>query len=346
MGTKIKDATLVPFDNLTDEADIPISVNSGVANRAKLKDIRGTNVVGNGLTFKVGNKTYILRGAEEVVVPATPVLSGDATAYKSLNVGVNSVSGATLYYIVTSSVTDAEPATPNADNITTSSSHGSITLSQDTSHEYKKYKVVAKYYKDGVWSAASNVLSVTVYRQLDNVSITVNGNIYSFERIVTLSQSQGGTIYYKTSADSKYTAYTQPISLSATDTITVKATKSEWVASAETSQNVRVGVLKMYYGLVNAAPTTTSAIEALTAVAPSGGPTDNILSAGVTTPTFSGVGAVCFAYPATLRDLTSIKDNSNAEYFGDFTKTIVGGYKVYTMNTALVDQTGLSYTFK
>lgn len=344
-GVKIKDATLVNLENLSGEADVPISINSGVANRAKLKDIRGINVVGSGLTFRVGSKTYILRGAEEVSIPSTPALTGSSVAYKSLTVGVNSVSGATLYYVVTSSTDENDPATPDASTITTSSSHGTIVLNQDTDYEYKKYKVVAKYYKDGVWSEVSEVFSTTVYRKLDDVSVAISGNIYNTTRVVTLAQSQGATIYYKKSADSDFTEYTVPIELSATDTLTIKATKSTWEYS-QITREVKVGVLKIYYGLVNSAPTMTSAIEALTAVAPTDGPTDATLNAGVTTSQFSGVGAICFAYPATLRDLTSIKDNSNAEYISDFIKTTVGGYKVYTMESALVDQTGLSYTFK
>lgn len=347
-GIKIKDAPLVEGASLTGNERVPISAGNDLAAAAKIQDIRGYDKVGSDISFKIGTDTYILHGAEKVVKPNKPTISGSSTGYKQVSITPgNMTSGATFYYIVTTSTTEDDPEAPDASTITTSSSSGNIVLNQDSDHEYIKYKVVGKAYKNGAWSDATEVFSCTVYRRLESVVITENTtSVYATSKTVTLTQSEGGTIYYKYSGDDSYTEYTEPLTVETTKTIECYATKSNWDNATVSTKTITVGAKKIYYGLVNSAPATASAIEALTAVAPTGGPTDATLNAGVTTSQFSGVGAVCFAYPATLRDLTSIKDNSNAEYISDFVKTTVDGYKVYTMESALVDQTGLSYTFK
>lgn len=115
------------------------------------------------------------------------------------------------------------------------------------------------------------------------------------------------------------------------------------------------GFRKSFYGTTTDKNALTSdAIRGLT------GKSSSALSNGSTFTVTIPVGAmrVVFAYPATLRDVSSVKDvnGMNAEIASGFTKTTIsvagaGGYeaidyKVYTLEYATANDTANTYTVK
>lgn len=207
----------------------------------------------------------------------------------------------------------------------------------------KNYTVIATSKKNGLTNTTTE--TITVQRRL-TASATVSGNEYNTSRNVTItSPTSGVTIYYTTDGSTpttNSTVYSGPVTLNDTATVKAIAVKSGWANSEVVSTSVTVGTLKMYYTLVQTAPTTTSQIEAFTAVEKKALP----VTIGPYTSSFgnNGYGKVCFAYANPNRDLTSIKDNNGFEYIEDFVKTTVGSYRVYTMKD-VADQKTMKYTF-
>lgn len=117
-----------------------------------------------------------------------------------------------------------------------------------------------------------------------------------------------------------------------TSTITVRGvlnyTKSDSTTPATVDKSAAYTfVMASYYGAVNAAPTTQSEITALT---------KNVKTGKGQTATFNlSNQRSCYAYPASMGNLTSIKDANNFEYIGSYTKTAVTvdgtAYNVYTL---------------
>jgi len=117
-----------------------------------------------------------------------------------------------------------------------------------------------------------------------------------------------------------------------TSTVTVKGvlnyTKSDGITAAKVDKSAAYTfVMASYYGAVDTAPITQAEIVALT---------KNVKTGKGQTATFNlSNQKSCYAYPASMGDLSSIKDANNFEYIGSYTKTAVTvdgtAYNVYTL---------------
>lgn len=99
-------------------------------------------------------------------------------------------------------------------------------------------------------------------------------------------------------------------------------------------------VMASYYGAVTTAPTDKAGIVALT---------KNVKTGKGQTATFTlNNQRACYAYPASMGNLTSIKDGNNFEYINSYTKTTVSvdgtNYNVYTL-TDPVTATGFKQIY-
>lgn len=99
-------------------------------------------------------------------------------------------------------------------------------------------------------------------------------------------------------------------------------------------------VMASYYGAVTTAPTDKAGIVALT---------KNVKTGKGLTATFNlSNQRSCYAYPASMGNLTSIKDANNFEYLASYTKTSVTvddvAYNVYTL-TDPVTATGFKQVY-
>lgn len=129
-----------------------------------------------------------------------------------------------------------------------------------------------------------------------------------------------------------------------TETTTVKGVL-EYKKSDNTSATVEktatyTFVMASYYGAVVTAPTDKSGITALT---------KNVKNTKALTATFTlSNQRSCYCYPASMGDLTSIKDANNFEYISSYTKTNVTvdnvSYNVYTL-TDSVTATGFKQIY-
>jgi len=138
--------------------------------------------------------------------------------------------------------------------------------------------------------------------------------------------------------------YTFTMADAITTTTTVKGVL-EYKKSDNTNASVEKSatytfVMASYYGAVTTAPTTKAEIIALT---------KNVKTSKGQTATFTlNNQRSCYAYPASMGNLTSIKDANNFEYIGSYTKTTVAvdgtNYNVYTL-TDPVTATGFKQVY-
>ena len=162
------------------------------------------------------------------------------------------------------------------------------------------------------------------------VEFFVNG---TSKNVVTNNVASGGLFEYIFEPAT-------PINADATFKVTATDTKNE---SASATKTIKF-VAKSYYGIVDAsvgAP-TEAIVKTLNGVLKD---TKNYVYEGITTDW----GKVCYAYPASFGNLTSIKDTvNNINYTNSFTKTMVTvdgiEYVVYTQTTASA-AAGIQVTF-
>lgn len=138
--------------------------------------------------------------------------------------------------------------------------------------------------------------------------------------------------------------YTFTMESAVTTTTTVKGVleykkSNQSTASIEKTASYTF-VMASYYGPVNVAPTTKEEIIALT---------KNVKTGKGQTATFNlSNQRSCYAYPASMGNLTSIKDANNFEYLSSYTKTTVViddvNYNVYTL-TDPVTATGFKQVY-
>lgn len=139
-------------------------------------------------------------------------------------------------------------------------------------------------------------------------------------------------------------AYTLTMSTAITDTATVKGVlnykKSDNTSATVEKTATYTFVMASYSGAVSTAPTTAAGITALT---------KNVKSGRGFTGTFNlSNQRSCYCYPASMGNLTSIKDGNGFEYIQSYTKTNVTvdsvSYNVYTL-TDLVTASGFKQVY-
>lgn len=252
----------------------------------------GINVAEDGALNKiiltVGNDRFALTG-ELIEKPAAPTLTAGGTFIRSKTVNItSSVSGATIRYTMSSN--GVPPADPTIDTGTIGIS---INLPQDSSYQVKTYIIKAIAIKNG---EVSNVATDTynIKRQLENVVISLSGDIYSETRTVTITSSNSGIpIYYTTDGTDPtsnsllYNANSKPI-ISSSCTIKARAITDDWelstnitsvVCTVKNIQNVTISAsdneyartrtltmtcatsdVSIYYTLDGATPTSNSTL--------------------------------------------------------------------------------------
>lgn len=300
------------------------------------------NSENNFISIKVGDKTFAISGVSEVVKPVTPTIKADGLntdASRTITITC-ATSGVTIYY------------TTNGDTPTTSStrynSSSKPTVSASASNPSTITTIKAIAVKNGKSSDVSS-LDVTTSRHVAIPTIGKSEDEYSTSRTITLAcGTSGATLYYTTDGSTPSTSSTKyeiPFGISSTKTISVIAVLDGW-QNERASEQITVGTLMMYLGLVDTAPTTKAQVEAIRLNSTTTGIKQKTLPY---TQSESFVSKeqkkVCFAYNKSLGNLTSIKDANGTEYFSNFTKTIVDNYNVYTLN-ASANQSGMSYVFK
>lgn len=138
--------------------------------------------------------------------------------------------------------------------------------------------------------------------------------------------------------------YTYTMETAITTTTTVKGvleyTKSDGTTATVEKTATYTFVMASYYGAVTTAPTDKAGITALTKV---------VKTTKGQTATFNlSNQRSCYCYPASMGNLTSIKDANNFEYISSYTKTtvVVDGvdYNVYTL-TDPVTATGFKQVY-
>lgn len=138
--------------------------------------------------------------------------------------------------------------------------------------------------------------------------------------------------------------YTYTMETAITTTTTVKGvleyTKSDGTTATVEKTATYTFVMASYYGAVTTAPTDKAGITALTKV---------VKTTKGQTATFNlSNQRSCYCYPASMGNLTSIKDANNFEYISSYTKTTVAvdgvDYNVYTL-TDPVTATGFKQIY-
>lgn len=138
--------------------------------------------------------------------------------------------------------------------------------------------------------------------------------------------------------------YTFTMASAITTTTTVKGVleykKSDSSSASIEKTATYTFVMASYYGAVATAPTDKAGIIALT---------KNVKTGKGQTATFTlNNQRSCYAYPASMGNLTSIKDANNFEYLSSYTKTSVTvddvAYNVYTL-TDPVTATGFKQVY-
>ena len=138
--------------------------------------------------------------------------------------------------------------------------------------------------------------------------------------------------------------YTFTMADAITTTTTVKGVL-EYKKSDNTNASVEKSatytfVMASYYGAVTTAPTDKEGIIGLA---------KNVKTSKALTATFNlSNQRSCYAYPASMGNLTSVKDANNFEYINSYTKTTVTvdgvAYNVYTL-TDPVTATGFKQVY-
>lgn len=139
-------------------------------------------------------------------------------------------------------------------------------------------------------------------------------------------------------------SYSYTMETAITTTTTVKGvleyTKSDSTTASIEKTATYTFVMASYYGAVATAPTDKAGITALTKVVKT--------SKGQTATFNLSNQRSCYCYPASMGNLTSIKDANNFEYISSYTKTTVAvdgvDYNVYTLTDA-VTATGFKQVY-
>lgn len=151
---------------------------------------------------------------------------------------------------------------------------------------------------------------------------------------VSIKFYDGSTLLDTQAYVSGTTTYTYTMS-AVTTTKTVKGVL-EYKKSDNTNATVEKSasytfVMASYYGAVTTAPTDKAGIIALT---------KNVKNTRAQTATFTlSNQRSCYCYPASMGNLSSIKDGNNFEYINSYTKTNVTvddvSYNVYTLTDSV-----------
>ena len=233
----------------------------------------------------------------------------------------------------------------------------SVVLQADTSVETTTIEIQCRANRNGRVTA-SEILSVKLARHVPTPVIAYVDSPatdqYSKNRTIGVSITglDECTVFYTTNnsnpinsqSRTQYNTSTK-IHVTGSDngkTLKVVATKAGWQPSEVVPLTIAVGVLPMWWGLIDendSAPSTDQAVEALTIIKATTVPQ----STGVISTT--GQKKVVICIPSTLADLTLIQDANGTKYNNQFTKTTTTSYKVYTMNGA-AEQSTMNYTFK
>ena len=148
---------------------------------------------------------------------------------------------------------------------------------------------------------------------------------------VSISFYNGSTLLETQSYVSGTNTYTHTMASAITTTSTVKGVlnykKSDNTNATVEKTATYTFVMASYSGAVTTAPTDKAGIVALT---------KNVKSGKGFTTTFNlSNQRACYCYPASMGNLTSIKDANNFEYISSYTKTTVDvdgtNYNVYTL---------------
>ena len=311
--------------------------NTGVTNTGEEDNTSGEDSSGsektkltieNGLFIVTDTETgnqYIIDGIRKRVTPLKPIFSkGEGTYNMILPLTIScNTDDVIIYY-----TTDKSDPKISSTRITGTE----LTLTQHVSQEISTYVIRAVAYKDGLYS---NEVQYTYYikRQVSTPIITISGTDYDNERVITIySSTLGSTIHYSTDGGTNYIEKSNPAKITIDNTLQVGnlkvyATLTGWVNSEIYTYpyNINTGALIMYYGLVDTAPTSDAEVETLEKIQSSE------LPQTITFDSNAGIYNVCFAYPKTLGELTSIKDNNGFEYIDQFTlDESLSKYYVYT----------------
>ena len=168
----------------------------------------------------------------------------------------------------------------------------SVTLQQDTSVQSKAYTIEAKAVKDGLESSVVSA-SYTVYRKVATPTFaSATGDKYSAERTITFAcATSGATIQYKIGNGEWQTG--NSVTLTASSTITLRATLTDWVTSSETSKSYTLNAKKCYIGR-----TTGTTVSSLSSLLDSKAISADTLVGEEETNTFTAAGRIWFIVPS------------------------------------------------
>lgn len=326
IATANKAGVVKPGEGIDIDDDGTISISGGGA--------RGYDVDANENLLKVydeNNNTYVTR-VERLENPNPPTLSANSEDYyvsggtKSVII-TNTSSGGTVYY-----TTDGTPPSTSSSSFTSATKTITLTIDTSTAQDTKVVKAIVV--KNGLSSAVATGTYI-MKRKVSTPVIARNdsSNIYSSSCTVKITcPTDGVTMYYTTDGSTPTTSstqYTAPFGITSTKTIKVLAVKNNWGNSAVGENTITLNTKKMWYQAVDNAPTSEGQILALSHSIEA-----NSFPRTVTF-TESGSKKGCFCYDKDLGNLTKIIEvESGYDKFGDWTKTVVGNWNVYTANNA------------
>lgn len=250
--------------------------------------------------------------AEEIVKPAAPTLSTGGDFYNSKSISITAASGAVIYY-----TTDGSTPTTASTSYKVEFTIGSLTA-QSTEYTIKAIAV-----KNGMSSDIASQ-TYTCYRRVATPTATANGNKYSASRTVTFAcTTADATIEYKV-GNGEWTEGGS-VTINATSKVYFRAKKSDWVTSAEGSQDFTLNANKCYIGQA-ASVTTVADIKALA----NSYERDTIV--GWTAPMINfgtSTQYVWFAIPSTAAKSLTVKSDGFAVTLDSATGMVIGGYRVW-----------------
>lgn len=299
----------------------------------------------NLLIVEANDSTYCCP-VEELSKPAVPEIesTGDDTSKtRTLTFKSNNANDRFKYRIKNHTVADWSGINYIDDTSVV------ITASDDNPTTQYDIQLRAYRYRESNISDSLN-RTYTTARHLPNVVVSVDSDKFDTSRTITIEVNGtaviGAKIYYTIDGvKAEYDPSNKPVITSSTSiskTVTATYEKDGWVKGTSNPLLVEVGVLPMWWGLIDenaSAPSTDQAVKDLTIIKATTVPQ----STGIIST--SGQKKVVICIPSTLANLTSIQDANTTQYIKQFTKTTTTSYKVYTMNGA-AEQSGMNYTFK
>lgn len=326
-GKYEKPATGIPAADLSNSVQESLGkANTAVQDVSGKMDKSAVNVDGSMMKIKVGEKTYVLNGAQELIKPNAPTMTAaatyDLTIGSTKNITINnaySAQGGKVHY-----TTDG--TTPTSASASFSTATKSVALGVSDAVQSSQITVKAIVILNGESSDVAST-TYTTRRKVSTPVFAYSANKYAASRVVSATCATSGASLLLSTDGGDYAAYSsQTISASVSaGKYKVQAKLVDWVDSdVASSAAVTLNAPKTYYGYFNGTSITESQLKGLTALEADGISTNTQYD--VTAP---ASGYIWICQPNTLNQAKIYKDKDAPFPFGYESAVKVGSWNCY-----------------